>query len=213
MPTATWDRLAAARRAAVIEAAEAEIAAHGFGNASLNTIARNAGVAKGSLFQYFADKADLCAYVADRASERIRVRMQALMDELSWDADLLTPMMQLVGEWVRYFYSHPTDLALTAATNLESDPTARAAVRERANHHYLAILRPLMTMARDSGKLKPDTDVEALMVAIGVLLPHLALSPHVGGLDPVLGLEGADADTAVQQARRVIASIMTPYVQ
>ncbi len=59
MPTVTWARVDATRRAAVIEAAEAEFGAHGFSGGSLNVIARRAGVAKGSLFQYFADKRDL----------------------------------------------------------------------------------------------------------------------------------------------------------
>ena len=55
MPTVTWARVDPARRAAVVEAAEAEFGAHGFSGGSLNVIARRAGVAKGSLFQYFAD--------------------------------------------------------------------------------------------------------------------------------------------------------------
>lgn len=52
MPTVTWARVDPARRAAVVEAAEAEFGAHGFSRGSLNVIARRAGVAKGSLFQY-----------------------------------------------------------------------------------------------------------------------------------------------------------------
>ena len=71
MPTVTWARLDPSRRAAVIEAAEAEFGAHGFSRGSLNVIARRAGVAKGSLFQYFADKRDLYAFIADVGSNLI----------------------------------------------------------------------------------------------------------------------------------------------
>ncbi|AFE15225.1 putative transcriptional regulatory protein [Mycobacterium tuberculosis RGTB327] len=67
----TWARVDPARRAAVVEAAEAEFGAHGFSRGSLNVIARRAGVAKGSLFQYFADKRDLYAFIADIASQRV----------------------------------------------------------------------------------------------------------------------------------------------
>ena len=59
MPTPTWQRLDESRRQAITDAAEAEFAANGFSGGSLNVIARDAGVAKGSLFQYFTDKADL----------------------------------------------------------------------------------------------------------------------------------------------------------
>jgi len=77
MPTVTWARLDPVRRAAVVEAAEAEFGAHGFSRGSLNVIARRAGVAKGSLFQYFADKRDLYAFIADVGSQRVRSYMEA----------------------------------------------------------------------------------------------------------------------------------------
>ena len=64
MPTPTWNRLPAARRDAIVAAAEAEFAENGFSRGSLNVIAREAGVAKGSLFQYFTDKLDLFAYLS-----------------------------------------------------------------------------------------------------------------------------------------------------
>src|SRR5436309_2108657 len=79
MPTVTWARLDPLRRAAVIDAAESEFGAHGFSRGSLNVIARRAGVAKGSLFQYFADKRDLYAYVTDVASQRVRAYMEDLI--------------------------------------------------------------------------------------------------------------------------------------
>ena len=71
MPTVTWARVDPARRAAIIEAAEAEFGAHGFSGGSLNVIARRAGVAKGSLFQYFADKRDLLVRLAADVSEQL----------------------------------------------------------------------------------------------------------------------------------------------
>ena len=39
-------------------------------------IARRAGVAKGSLFQYFADKRDLYAFITDVVSQRVRAYME-----------------------------------------------------------------------------------------------------------------------------------------
>jgi len=56
----------------VLDAAEAEFAKRGFSGGSLNTIVREAGISKGSLFQYFDDKADLYAHLAELASVRIR---------------------------------------------------------------------------------------------------------------------------------------------
>lgn len=82
MPTVTWARVDPARRAAIIEAAEAEFGAHGFSRGSLNVIARRAAVAKGGLFRYFADQRDLYAFVTDIAGQRVHSYMEELIREL-----------------------------------------------------------------------------------------------------------------------------------
>ena len=87
MPTPTWQRLDESRRQAITDAAEAEFAANGFSGGSLNVIARDAGVAKGSLFQYFTDKADFYVYLSELASNRIRSYMEVLISEQDWTGD------------------------------------------------------------------------------------------------------------------------------
>ncbi len=211
MPTGTWERLPDGRRAAVLAAAEAEFTARGFSGGSLNTICREAGVSKGSLFQYFTDKADLYVHLAELASARVRTATEAEIAALECDGDRLGALERVVEFWVRYFYDHPRERALTAAAALEPDPTARAAVRAVTDRHYLAALRPLLETGGAAGRLAPGADTEALLSLLLLLLPHLALAPHVAGLDPVLGMEGADADRAVAAARRLLAALLGPY--
>ena len=103
MPTVTWARLDAERRAAVVAAAEAEFAARGFSHGSLNVIARRAGVAKGSLFQYFADKRDLYAFICDVASQRVRSHMEDRIRELDATRPFFEFLTDLLDAWVTYF--------------------------------------------------------------------------------------------------------------
>ncbi|CCK24832.1 hypothetical protein BN159_0453 [Streptomyces davaonensis JCM 4913] len=210
MPTGTWERLPAERRAAVLAAAEAEFAEHGFSGGSLNTICREAGVSKGSLFQYFDDKADMCVHLAELASLRIRAAAEAEVEQLDWNKDYFGALDALIEFWVRYFYTHPRERALTAAANLEPDPTARAPVRAAVNQHYLAVLGPLLDVGISAGHFGDSPDRESLLALLLLLLPHLALAPHVSGLDPVLGMSGADADHAVASAQRVLATVLRP---
>ena len=112
MPTVTWARLDPARRAAVVEAAEAEFAEHGFSQGSLNVIARRGGVAKGSLFQYFADKRDLYAFVVDVASERVRSYMEDRIRELEPSRPIFDFLTDLLDVWVAYFADHPRERSL-----------------------------------------------------------------------------------------------------
>ncbi|MGW7404195.1 hypothetical protein ACWGI9_10715 [Streptomyces sp. NPDC054833] len=117
----------------------------------------------------------------------------------------------LIEFWVRYFYDYPRERALTAAANLEPDPTARAAVRAAVNRHYLAVVRSLFDKGAAAGWLDDGADTEALLSLMLFLLPHLALAPHVQGLDPVLGMDGADADHAVAAAQRLLSTLLQPY--
>lgn len=208
MPTPTWERLPQARRIAVREAAEAEFAARGYGHASLNTICREAGISKGSLFQYFPDKADLYAHLADLASQRIRAAMQVEATRLDWEHDFRGSLDGLLEAWVRYFYDHPRDLGMTAATNLEPDSLARSAVRATVDAHYIEVLEPLLEVGAATGQLPEGTDHRALLAMLLVLLPHLALAPHVSGLDPLMEM-AQGPDQAVAAARRMLALILS----
>lgn len=211
MPTSTWERLPEARRTAVITAAEDEFATHGFSGGSLNTIARNAGVAKGSLFQYFRDKSDLYAYLSERASLRIRADLSAAIEAADWGEDLFGSLRELLVMWEEYFHTHPLELAMTAAVNLEPDRSARLAVRQVVNEHYAAVLRPLLTGARERGHLRRDADVEAFLALLLLLLPHIALAPHNPGLDPVLGLSSSDHQDRVAAINRLVSVLESAF--
>lgn len=213
MPTGTWDRLPQARRAAVIAAAEQEFAERGFSRGSLNTIAREAGVSKGSLFQYFEDKADLFAHLAGLVGVRIRVAMEQAAAGLPWDTDFFGSLRELNRAWVTYFHEHPVDRAITAAANLEPDAVARRAVLAAASGEYQGMLRPLLALASSTGQLVEDADVDALLALLLLLLPHIALAPHVDGLDAVLGLAGAGVDEAVRGTDRLIAALSSAFAR
>lgn len=212
MPTVTWARLDGERRAAVVAAAEAEFAAHGFSQGSLNTIARRAGVAKGSLFQYFADKRDLYAFISDVASRRVRDYMEHRIRELDSGRPFFDFLTDLLDDWVAYFAEHPRDRSLHAAASFEVDTAARVSVRAVVHRHYLEVLRPLVHDARTRGDLRADADIDTLLSLLLMILPHLALAPYVRGLDPVLGLDELTSEQPALAVRRYIAVLAAAFV-
>lgn len=211
MPTVTWSRLGGERRAAVVTAAESEFAAHGFSGGSLNVIARRAGVAKGSLFQYFADKRDLYAHITDVGSQRVRSYMEGQIRVLDESRPFFEFLTDLLDVWVAYFAEHPRDRALHAAASFEVDTDARVSVRAVVHRHYLEVLRPLVQHARERGDLRANADVEALLSLLLMLLPHLALAPYVRGMDPVLGLDEQTPDQPALVVRRYVAVLETAF--
>lgn len=211
MPTVTWGRVDAVRRAAVIEAAETEFAAHGFSKGSLNVIARRAEVAKGSLFQYFADKRDLYAYIADNASQRVRAYVEQRIRELDSDRPFFEFLTELLDSWIAYFADHPRERALHAAVSLEVDTDARVSVQTVIHRHYLQVLRPLVLDARARGDLRPDADTDALLSLLLLIFPHLALAPYVRGLDPILGLDEPSPEQPGLAVRRLVAVLAAAF--
>ena len=211
MPTVTWARVDPARRAAIIEATEDEFGAHGFSRGSLNVIARRAGVAKGSLFQYFADKRDLYAFTTDIASQRVRAYMEDLIREVDPSRPFFEFLTDMLDGWVAYYAEHPHERALHAAVTLEVDTEARVSVRNVSNRHYLEVLRPLVHGAQVRGDLRADADTDALLSLLLMIFPHLALAPYMRGLDPVLGLDEPTPEQPALAVRRLVAVLAAAF--
>jgi AcrR family transcriptional regulator len=211
MPLPTWDNLPLEKRDRVLEAGAREFGRAGFSAGSLNTIAREAGIAKGSLFQYFGDKLDLYAHICDVVSERVRTAMERRMLELDPGRPFFDFVTDAVVAWVEWFDAHPVERGVTAATNLEMDPAARSAVRRVAHAHYLDALRPLLGAAVERGDIRPDADLEALTAYLLLVLPHLALARNLPDLDPVLGLASADPVARRDAAVRLVDVLRAAY--
>jgi AcrR family transcriptional regulator len=195
VPTTTWFNLPEAKRERVLMAALTEFAAKGFSAGSLNVVAREAGIAKGSLFQYFADKRSLYAHVCDVCSRRIRDEFTLTMLERAADhADLFGFLRVVLVDWVEYFRAHRLERDVIFAANFEVDADARRAVREVMNRHYQDVLEPLVRAAADSGQLRPDASTDHLIAMLLVIVPHLATAPFSAELDPVLRMQDRDGD-------------------
>lgn len=72
MPKQTFFNVEPHKREAVIQAALMEFAQEPFEKASLSRIVEKCGIAKGSMYQYFADKLDLYTYIVDLAYDQKR---------------------------------------------------------------------------------------------------------------------------------------------
>lgn len=190
MPTSTWFRLNVAKRERVLEVAMREFGEHGYSTGSLNTIAREAGIAKGSLFQYFTDKQEFFAYICDEASRRIREDMERRIAAVDFDQSFDGWLFDVFCEWTEYMADHPLERAVTAATNFELDNSVRAVVRDTANQHYLQVIHPVLTLWQERGDIRADADLQVLATLVLMTLPFLALSPYYDGLDPILELRG-----------------------
>lgn len=211
MPTQTWVNLPADRRERVLAAAVAEFGRHGYSGGSLNVIAQTAGVAKGSLFQYFTDKFDFFRHVTEHCALRVRAALDPWLDRLDPGGRFTETVLDAVQAWMVFFAEHPADRGVIAAVNLELDPAVRTAVLGPVHERYRDAVLPHLRRAREHGTLHAGADLEALLALLLVLLPHLALAPFEPGIDGALGLYGKDAGEFRAQAARLLGPVLAGF--
>lgn len=101
MPLPRFEKLDLGRQRAILSAAKAEFAAHGFAGASYNTIIKQAGLSKGAMYYYFADKADLCRTVLEQMLEQMAEATGPLGDFT--DAEGFWTELRALGERAMVF--------------------------------------------------------------------------------------------------------------
>jgi AcrR family transcriptional regulator len=146
------------KRSAIVAAAIRVVVQQGLG-APTATIAREAGVANGSLFTYFETKADLYNQLylelkADMAS--------AALEGLPAKATLRVRFFYVWSNWIRWAAQYPEKRRALALLGVSDDITA--ATRD-AGHKTMAGLAVLMEEGRAKGAMRdaPVPLVAALM--------------------------------------------------
>jgi AcrR family transcriptional regulator len=91
----------AATRAALVEAARALFAEHGFAAVGTETIVRAAGVTRGALYHQFADKGELFAAVVEAVEHDVMARvLRRLGEENPADPDPLDELVRGASAWL-----------------------------------------------------------------------------------------------------------------
>jgi AcrR family transcriptional regulator len=123
MPTATFFALPAERRERLVREAIIEFSEHSYAEASLSQIAARAHVAKGSVYQYFADKLDLYRWLVTEEAPR---QKRELIGAVPAHADFWLGFEHRVERGMAFLVEQPRLARLTAAA---ADPSASADVR------------------------------------------------------------------------------------
>ncbi|HCC33875.1 MAG TPA: TetR/AcrR family transcriptional regulator [Clostridiales bacterium] len=128
MPKETFSNLPEAKRRRIIDAALDEFSADSYGRASLTRIARQAGIAKGSMYQYFEDKFALYCYLFRLAGERKLAFISEAIQALGPDPDFFAILKAAIVGGFRLAREDPRLLALGNRFVLDMDPGWREKV-------------------------------------------------------------------------------------
>ncbi|HRI10659.1 MAG TPA: TetR/AcrR family transcriptional regulator [Nannocystaceae bacterium] len=169
MPRATFFNLPAAKRARIVELAIEEFSAHPFREASLSRLVARAGIAKGSLYQYFDNKLDLYRWLLVEEVGRRKMTFLAARRPPA-GAGFFGEIAAMIRAGIEFFVAEPR-LGRLAASLLEptADPDLRemsAEIRRLGNAHVAALLRG----AQERGEVRADLDVEVAAPLVATIL-------------------------------------------
>lgn len=170
MPTETFFRLRDEKQESIMRAAMHEFVESGFERAKVSDIAKRAGVAKGSIYQYFSDKEELYIYCAEWGlsvfMEKLDKRMELgnldvfeyFMDSVSKSVVLqeereLTLFMQsiakepkLIGKSLQRMYSTSGSYITTLLQNSKAKGTVRIDLDdELLTEYFIAVTERFKT--------------------------------------------------------------------
>lgn len=194
MPKATYFNLPEDKRELLFSLAADEFAENDYENASISRIVAKAGIAKGSFYQYFADKLDLYQFLLD---EGIRLKMEFLETHPPPDStmNVFAYLRWLFKVGLDYQFIHPK-LAKVAQRALYGKSPIQPQLNERIRTQSLAYLGNLVRTGIANGQLSPDMDADAAAFVL------YAVSKELG--DYLMHRLGIDitTDSLLEAARR-----------
>lgn len=160
-------RDAARTRAAILEAATAEFALHGFEGASVNEVAARAAINKRMLYHYFGNKESLFLAVLENTYARIRSAEKELRLTHLEPPEAVRRLVLFTWD---YFVAHPEFLSLLNTENMHRARHLRRSQNVREMHSPLAgTLATLLERGAASGAFRPGVDPVQLYVSIAGL--------------------------------------------
>lgn len=153
------------RRERILAAASRVFAQQSYQQASMEAVAREAGVGKPTLYRYFAGKDALFAAVFIDALDRLEVRLDRA---LAGEDGIASQLRALVVEIVPMFRDHLVSLRLLGETAAAVDRSKRRIFRERR-----ARIGSFLARAIEGGilrgELRPIDSQRAAQLIIGMI--------------------------------------------
>jgi TetR/AcrR family transcriptional regulator len=202
-PLATFRHLPPDKQERVLDAALDEFADQGYQQASLNRMVARAGIAKGSLYQYFPNKEGIFSYIFQHALNLVRRTLTRVKEESLEDNFFLRLEKSLLAG-VRFSREHPRIFSLYLKIQFDKHVPFRdeflAAVRRHATEYFASLVR----RAQARGELRPGVPREATLFLLDAVFDRFLQAAAVPALDVNLGLHQASEQAVHRHIRELV---------
>lgn len=159
LPKETFFNLPEDKRALIEDVAIDEFAKHSYDKASVNRIIKGAGIAKGSFYQYFEDKADLFKHLMQLAVQAKLKYMSPIMMQPE-KLDFFEMLREMYISGLKFAENHPRLVDIGNRLLQEKDkPIYRQVMGDNMSSAY-DIIGGMIRQSIQKGELRPDVDVQ-----------------------------------------------------
>lgn len=193
-------------KAAIMDAAEKLFLAKGFDDTSIDDVAREAGLTKRTLYQYFLSKEDLFYAVAVKAA---RILTDAYESEILRGTTALEKIRLANGAFLRFYREHGGLFKL-----LNYQPSNRENSEASDNYHELQVLdgtrmrhlAALVSLAQKDGSINPGLDTKKAVFF--AFFASFSLLNMVSSMEGAWELLGLDEDNFIRFSFNLLADAL-----
>jgi TetR/AcrR family transcriptional regulator len=156
MPTETFYNLPEEKRKLVLDLAIEEFAERNYNEASISRIVARAGIAKGSLYQYFADKRDLYLYLVQLLADEKRAYFASTQPP-DPDGDIFDTIRWMFGHGMSFEFSNP-QLARIGYRAIYGDAPLPDETKALLRESTARFFQPLIERGMAQGDIDPALD-------------------------------------------------------
>ena len=182
--TTAYQQLDPRKQASIFAAAAEEFSRKGYSSASMNSLVRNAGISKGSLFQYFRSKQDLFLGLLELATSEVRHWLRAVRDETR-EQPLPLRLRRLLSSGLVFIDGHPR-LARLYFQLLQSGDAPFGGEQLKALHRRSRrFLAGILEEAAARGELRPGLDIERASFLVNSVFERFLQACYMEHLSPM----------------------------
>lgn len=206
-PTDTFSKLPSDKRSKIEAALVSEFAAKGYQKASLNAVVSAVGIAKGSLYQYFANKEASFLYVFDLFTQMVKAMVQRPAGGEQPGLGLWAALRRTILSGVDFIDTYPDFYQLYLNVLFEHEVPQRQELISRVRVFSREYFGPLVVQGQGQGTVAAGVPVAMVVFLIDAALDRFLQGYARSYLDGGLGLAAKDRAALVGEIDLLIAAL------
>ncbi len=200
------------KRERVLSAAITEFADKNYGNASMNTVVKTAGISKGALFKYFNSKAGLFAYVYRMALGRVKDYLRQVRDESAAE-DFFSRLEKVMLAGLEFIHDHPGLAAIYYRIVFTGDSPYKREIVDEVHRESLEFIESLIQKGIERGELRPDLDSALSAFLVEAVVDRFVHAHHAkfsGQHRTAAPVTHMDSRRSIEDIMKILKSGMAP---